>query len=120
MKTSKKLIGTDDKSNIANYKYTNFVEICPLCKDDLLFLPSKTARNLGNISQLVLVKNITSLIHLIDPLSGQTAQMSAEVYWRDPIRPIITAARSKFVRYMILGKEAVIVKQKLRSVGNRF
>ena len=39
--------------------------------------------------------------------------MSPEVYWRDPIRPIITAARSRFVRYMILGKEAVIVKQNL-------
>jgi nonsense-mediated mRNA decay protein 3 len=43
VKTSKKLIGTDDKSNIANFKYTNLVEICPLCKDDLLFLPAKVA-----------------------------------------------------------------------------
>jgi nonsense-mediated mRNA decay protein 3 len=38
VKTSKKLISTDDKSNVANYKFTNLVEICPLCKDDLLFL----------------------------------------------------------------------------------
>lgn len=37
--------------------------------------------------------------------------MSTEVYWREPIRPIITAARSRFVRYVILGKDAVIVKQ---------
>ena len=73
MKTSKKLIGTDDKSNVSNFKYTNLVEICPLCKDDLLYLPTKTARNLGNISRLVMVKNISNLIHLIDPLSGQTA-----------------------------------------------
>mmetsp|Transcript_6591 Transcript_6591/g.7398 ORF Transcript_6591/g.7398 Transcript_6591/m.7398 type:complete len:599 (-) Transcript_6591:75-1871(-) len=111
MKASKRLIGTDDKSNVSNYKYTNFVEICPLCKDDLLYLPPKMARNLGNISRLVLVKNVTNLIHLIDPLSGQTAQMSAEVFWREPIRPIITAARSRFVRYMVLGKEPVIVQQ---------
>ena len=66
---------------------------------------------MGNISRLVLVKNITNLIHLIDPLTGQTAQMSEEVFWREPIRPIITAARSRFVRYVVLGKEAVIVKQ---------
>lgn len=38
VKTSKKLVSTDDKSNVANFKFTNLVEICPLCKDDLLFL----------------------------------------------------------------------------------
>lgn len=82
-----------------------------MCKDDLLYLPAKTARNLGNISRLVLVKNVTSLIHLVDPLSGQTAQMSGDVFWRDPIRPIVTAARSKFVRYIVLGKDPVIEAQ---------
>lgn len=51
------------------------------------------------------------MIHLVDPLSGQTAQMSNDVYWRDPIRPIITAARSRFVRYIILGKDPVIAEQ---------
>ena len=69
------------------------------------------ARNLGNISRLVLVKNITNRIHLIDPLSGQTAQMSPEAFWREPIRPVITAARSRFVRYMILGKDPVMIEQ---------
>lgn len=111
VKCSKKLIGTDDKSNISNFKYTNLVEICPLCKDDLLYLPSKLARQLGNIARLVLVKNISNLIHLIDPLSGQTANMSAEAFWRNPIRPVITAARSRLTRYIVLGKEAVVVER---------
>jgi nonsense-mediated mRNA decay protein 3 len=111
MKTSKKLISTDVKSNIANFKFTNFVEICPLCKDDLLFLPSKLARNLGNISRLVLVKNISNLIHLIDSLTGQTASLTSEAYWREPLRPLITAARSRMTRYVVLGKEAVFLRQ---------
>lgn len=112
IKVSKKLIGTDDKSNIANFKFTTFVEICPLCKDDLLFLPAKMARNMGNIARLVLVKNISNVIHLIDPLTGQTATMSPEVFWRDPmmIRPLITAARSRMTRYIVLGKEAVFLR----------
>ena len=116
MKTSKKLIGTDDKSNVSNFKYTNLVEICPLCKDDLLYLPTKTARNLGNISRLVMVKNISNLIHLIDPLSGQTASLSAEAFWRDPIRPVITAARSRMTRFVVLGKEPVVLQ---RNVSKR-
>jgi len=111
VKCSKKLVGTDDKSNISNFKYTNLVEICPLCKDDLLYLPAKLARQLGNISRLVLVKNISNLIHVIDPLSGQTASMSAEAFWRDPIRPIITAARSRLTRYIVLGKEVAVVER---------
>jgi nonsense-mediated mRNA decay protein 3 len=93
------------------------VEICPLCKDDLLYLPAKLARQLGNISRLVIVKNISNLIHLIDPLSGQTASMSPEVFWRDPMRPIITAARSRLARYIVLGKEAVVIEQ---NVSKRF
>ena len=78
-KMSKKLIGTDDKSNVSNYKYTSYVEICPLCKDDLLYLPPKTARQLGNISRLVLVKNISNMIHFLDPMTGQTASMNSDI-----------------------------------------
>lgn len=111
VKTSKKLISTDDKNNLANFKYTNIVEICPLCKDDLLYLPAKVSRNLGNISRLVMVKRISNVIHLIDPLSGQVATMNPECYWRDPIRPLITAARSRMTRYVILGKEPVFLRQ---------
>lgn len=111
VKHSKKLISNDVKSNISNFKYTNLVSICALCKEDLLYLSKKLARNLGNISRLVLVKNVTNVIHLIDPLSGQTAQLAPEVYWRDPFRPIITAGRTRFTRYVVLGKDAVIVEK---------
>lgn len=102
------MIGTDDKSNISNYKYTYLVEMCTLCKDDLVYLPSKLARTLGNISRTVLVKNVSNLIHLIDPLSAQTASMSADQFWRYPIRPVITAARARLTRYIVLGKDAVV------------
>lgn len=111
VKTSKKLIGTDDKSNVSNFKYTNFVEICPLCKDDLMYLPVRTARNFGNISRLCIVKSISNVIHLIDPLSGQMAQLSADAFWRDPIRPVITAARSRMTRFVVLGKEPFFLRK---------
>jgi len=116
VKTSKKLISTDDKSNISNYKYTNYVEICPLCKDDLLFLPAKIARNLGNIARLVMVKSISNVIHLIDPLTGQTAAMNNDTFWCNPMRPLITAARSRMMRYVVLAKEPVFLR---RNVSKR-
>ena len=66
---------------------------------------------MGNISRCVLVKNISNLIHFIDPLTGQTASMSAEVFWRNPFRPIVTAGRSRLTRYVVLGKEAVALER---------
>lgn len=120
IKTSKKLIGTDDKNNVSNYKYTNFVEICPLCKDDLVYLPKKVATSMGNIARCVLVKNISNLIHFVDPLTGQTGSISSDVYWRNPFSPIVTAGRSRLTRFVILGKEPVVLetnksKRQIRS-----
>ncbi len=121
IKASKKLIGLDDKSNVANYKYTNYVEICPLCKDDLVYLPRKTARNLGNISRLVLVKNISNQIHFIDPRTGQIASMIPDAYWRDPLKPILTAAKSHLKRLVVLGKEPLVLERNVskRNTGRK-
>lgn len=117
VKSSKKLIGTDDKSNVSNYKYTNLVEICTLCKDDLLFLPKKLARHIGNISRLVLVKNISNIINVIDPLTGQTANIESDAYWREPFRPVVTAARTRLTRYVVLGKDPVFLERNTSKRG---
>lgn len=121
MKSSKKLIGTDDKSNVSNYKYTDLVEIAGVCKDDLLFLPKKLARTIGNINRLVLVKNISNVINVIDPLTGQTGIIESDAYWRDPFRPVITAARTRLTRYLVLGKDPVFLERNnsKRSVGKK-
>lgn len=66
--------------------------------------------------QLVLVKNISSLIHFFDPLSGQTASINADQFWRDPIRPIVTAARNRMTRFVVLGKEPIVLE---RNVSRR-
>lgn len=68
---------------------------------------------MGNIARIVLVKNVSNVIHLIDPLTGQTATLEPDVFWRDPIRPLVTAARARLARYIVLGKEAVFLRQNL-------
>eukprot|EP00127_Corallochytrium_limacisporum_P001276 Clim_evm1s49 gene=Clim_evmTU1s49 len=81
---SERLISADVKSNTANFKFTFSVEIAPVCKDDLVCLPIKLARMLGNISQLVVINHISSNIHVIDPYTLQTAEISTMNYWRHP------------------------------------
>lgn len=88
VKTAKKLISADNHSNTHNYKFTFAVEIAPVCKDDLVVLPIKLARMLGNISCLCLIQSVTSSIHIIDPLTTQVAEIDSEKYWRYPFQAL--------------------------------
>eukprot|EP00003_Mantamonas_plastica_P001873 TRINITY_DN11341_c0_g1_i12.p1 TRINITY_DN11341_c0_g1~~TRINITY_DN11341_c0_g1_i12.p1 ORF type:complete len:458 (+),score=156.84 TRINITY_DN11341_c0_g1_i12:139-1512(+) len=78
---SKKLISADLKSNTQNYKYTYYVEIVAVCKDDLVCLPKKLARSMGQISQLCVATKVANLVHFIDPNTLQTAEMTPRGYW---------------------------------------
>jgi nonsense-mediated mRNA decay protein 3 len=70
-KLSRKLVSADHTSNQANFKNNYIVEIVPICKDDLLVLPKELAKNLANISPLVLVKSVGADIHVVDPMTGE-------------------------------------------------
>lgn len=70
---------------------------------------------MGNISRCVLVKNISNLIHFVDPLTGQTASMSSDVYWRNPFKPIVAAGRSRLTRFIVLGKEPIVLDSNNKS-----
>ncbi|CAN8067893.1 unnamed protein product [Agarophyton chilense] len=76
------LVSHDANSNTYRYKYTFSVEILPLCKDDIVCLPPKVHVLLGGIGPLVLVTKVSTTISLIDPLTLQTAELSAPVYWK--------------------------------------
>lgn len=58
---------------------------------------------------------------MIDPLTGQTGIIEGDAYWRDPFRPIITAARTRLTRYVILGKDPVFLErnQSKKSIGKK-
>ena len=75
------------------------------------------ACHIGNISRLVLDKNISNVIHVIDPLTGQTAIIESDAYWRDPFRPVVTAARTRLTRYVILGKDPVYLERNKSKKG---
>ena len=98
LRSSSQLIGTDVKSNISNYKFTSLVEIAPLCKDDLLYLPKSLAKSQSSISRLVLIKNIGEVMQVVDPANGQQGVISGDAFWRDQFRPLVTAARSRLKR----------------------
>ncbi|KAJ2800098.1 ribosome-binding protein [Coemansia guatemalensis] len=90
-KTSEQLISSDIHSSTSNYKFTYAVEIIPICRDDLVVMPKKTANALGHISPLVLSTRIGNTIHIIDFKTLQLSEISGTTYWRnEDITPICT------------------------------
>nr|ACO11168.1 60S ribosomal export protein NMD3 [Caligus rogercresseyi] len=81
---AKKLISHDTNSNTYNYKYTFSVEVSPICKDNIVCLPSKLAHSLGGMGQIALAYKVSNILHLIDFNSCQFAEINATSYFRNP------------------------------------
>lgn len=89
--TSEQLISLDTHSGHSTFKFTFSVEIVPICKDDLVFLPGRTAKSLGGLCPLVLCTRVGTAIHFIDPNTLRIADISHQVYWRDPFQSLATS-----------------------------
>ncbi|KAJ2454148.1 ribosome-binding protein [Coemansia sp. RSA 2336] len=88
-KSSEQLISSDIHTSTSNYKFTYAVELIPICKDDLVVMPKKTANSLGHIAPLALCTRVGSSVHIIDFKTLQVAEVSGLTYWRnEDITPI--------------------------------
>ncbi|XP_059615171.1 60S ribosomal export protein NMD3 [Phlebotomus argentipes] len=108
--TSKRLISHDIHSNSYNYKYTFAVDIVPLSKDSLVCLSKKMQQQLGSIAPLCLVRRVASVIHLIDPLSTQIAELNSTVFYRSPFEPICNP--KSLQEYIVMDIEIIPDKNK--------
>lgn len=87
-KKSQELISMDIHTSAKSYKFTFSVELIPICKDDLVAIPIKLAKQIGNISPLALCYRVGTSIYLLDPNTLQTADISTPIYWRDPFKTL--------------------------------
>ncbi|KAK2962681.1 putative 60S ribosomal export protein NMD3 [Blattamonas nauphoetae] len=92
MKESEQLISQDFRSNTTNTKIAISLNIAPVCRDDLVFLPKEISRKCGNISQLCLVHKVTQTIHLMDPNTMIFSECQGSLYWTSPFTSIASAA----------------------------
>ncbi|CAM9242665.1 unnamed protein product [Phaeothamnion confervicola] len=103
VKHSKKLISADNHSNTFNFSFTYLVTVAPVCKNDLVLLPKRLAAELGSMPRLCLVQRVTDALHLVDPLTAQTAELSADRYWRHEFPPLLGSGR--LASFVALGAE---------------
>ncbi|KAI9780228.1 MAG: ribosome-binding protein [Geoglossum umbratile] len=83
-KKSQELISHDIHTSTKSYKFSFSVELVPICKDDIVCLPIKLAKSLGNISPLTLCYRVGTSVNLLDPTTLQMTDVSTPVYWRTP------------------------------------
>uniref|UniRef100_A0A1B6I271 60S ribosomal export protein NMD3 n=1 Tax=Homalodisca liturata TaxID=320908 RepID=A0A1B6I271_9HEMI len=108
--TSKKLQSHDMHSNIYSYKFTYSVEIVPVTRDSLVCLSRSLCNQLGGISPLCLIYKYTAHVHLIDPSTGQIAEIDNTSYWRNPFNNICDSRR--LVEYVVMDIEVIRDKDK--------
>ncbi|PNW72682.1 hypothetical protein CHLRE_15g640250v5 [Chlamydomonas reinhardtii] len=104
-RADKQLVSHDTHNNTYNYKFTFSVEIVPLCKDDLVFLPPKMAASAGNLGPFVLVSRITNQISLVDPANMRTHTMDAPVYYRHEC--LALASQRSLISFIVLDIEPI-------------
>ncbi|MBE7179714.1 MAG: hypothetical protein INR71_00640 [Terriglobus roseus] len=103
VKKSQELISMDIHTSTKSYKFTFSVELVPICKDDLVALPLKTARQVGNIAPLVLCSRIGTAVQFLDPNTLQTADLQPKQYWHTPFKPL--ADVGELVEFIVLDIE---------------
>ncbi len=112
----KKLISQDDNSNVRKYKFSTYVEIAPTSKDDLIVLSNKLTAAVGGVSPLMLCHRVSNTVHLVDPISLKTTELSSERYFLDPPRVVLTS--EQLVEFEVLDIEHA-EDEYIRSGGDK-
>lgn len=109
-KTSQELVSHDIQSNIFNYKYTFFVEITRICKDEVVCLPVSVSRYLNHMSQVAICTRISDNIHLMDPITLKIGQLNAGQYFRDAFDAI--CHQKQLREFMVMNIEPIYNQDK--------
>lgn len=99
-KKSQELISMDIHTSTKSYKFSYSVELVPICKDDLVALPIKLAKQSGNILPLGLCYRVGTTLNILDPSTLQVADVSTPIYWRAPFKPL--ADVQELVEFIVL------------------
>ncbi|KAI9836636.1 MAG: ribosome-binding protein [Sarea resinae] len=105
VKKSQELISMDIHTSTKSYKFSYSVELVPICKDDLVALPIKLAKSIGNISPLTLCYRIGTSVNLLDPQTLQTADVSTPIYWRTPFTPLTDV--QELIEFVVMDIEPI-------------
>ncbi|KQK11622.1 hypothetical protein BRADI_2g61273v3 [Brachypodium distachyon] len=98
---------TDSKSNCNSHSNTTHafsVELCPVCRDDLVFLPREASGSLGGLGPLVLCVKVTDVLALLDVSTLRVVHLGMKEYDWYKFEPALTSRQ--LVEYIVLDVDA--------------
>jgi len=104
-KNSKQLVSHDLNSNAYQYKYTIFCELCPICTDDLVYVPKNHSASLSGAAPLMLVHKVSTMVRLVDPVTLRGYDIPAPEYFKRPLQ--VACTRDHLKEYIVLDAEKV-------------
>lgn len=103
VKPSTSVVATNAKTGNSNVRHVWAVEVAPVCRGDLVCLARPLSSPNGRVGPLALVSRIGHSVHLVDPTSGGTAEVSSEAYWNHPFLPL--ASRQHLSTFVVIDAE---------------
>ena len=104
-KWSRQLVSHDEQSGDSKYKYSNILELAPICKDDLVILPKPLQKHLGGIGPVILVYKVTTSVHIVDVHTMRTHEIDTTNYWKYMFKAL--CGRERLTRFIVLNVEEV-------------
>ena len=104
-KQSKQLVSHDEQNNAYKYKFTNILELAPICRDDLVILPPKLMKALGGIGPLILVFKVTTFVHIVDVHTMRTHEIDGATYWKHMFKAL--CGKERLTEFIVLNIEDV-------------
>ena len=104
-KHTRQLISHNEQNGTYHYKYTNILELAPVCRDDLVILDHKTSKVLGGIGPLVLVYKVTTSVHFVDIHTMRTIEIDGPTYYKHQFTPV--CSRERLTEFVVINIEDV-------------
>ncbi|EZG65867.1 NMD3 family protein [Gregarina niphandrodes] len=101
--TATQLVSHDAKSNVFRNKYTTIIELCPINRNDLVYIPKKIASHLGGVPSLMICDRVSSGIRLVDPIGLRNVDLDGERYFKLGFQSL----SSRMVEFMVLDAQPV-------------
>ncbi len=82
-KESKQLVSHDTKSNNYNYKYTLYIEIPKICRNDIVIFPKHLCKEFGGVNQIGVCYKVSTVMHFFDPMTMRKYHMNKHQYFNN-------------------------------------
>ena len=104
-RSSKQLVSHEEQNSEYFTKYTNFVELAPVCRDDLVLLEPKLQKALGGIGPLILIYKVTTCLHVVDIKTMQTHEIAGSTYWGNEFKAL--CSRDRLTEFVVINIDEV-------------